>query len=530
MVVNKWKAAAAIGAAAALYRGVPLKPRRIGQDEHVQVEPSEDKQWPYRSGNSDKLELTMEPVRAPSGSRSGSAPSDGEMTEESVDVVVVGGAAAGLSSAACLAHEGLKAVVIEKNENPGDIWRSRYHRLHLHDIVEECHLPHLDMPGSFPKYPSREEFARYLDAYWQCLGLDVRRLHVVEAADKQLGKWKVTVRNVLTGQRTLFTSTHLVIANGIYNDPMIPKLDNEDSFKGLKVHSSRYTNAKDLGLVDKKVLVVGWGNSGSEIAVDLVEHGARPTLLARSPQVLVPRHVMQYSQEVLYTHLKPMGKLPFGWLLFLPVGALIDIWAKIEAARTFKADLAELGFLQHWAGPLLNFVMNDAPPVMDVGTVESAKAGKLKVINDGIKGLYETGVVYDDGSKEEYDAIVFATGYNMFSGHQHFFSKELAEKVGLGVHVIKDKWLLPGSEDPDVSNLWFIYGRLQFIRDAAPGMARKILAKTPGKPDLNPTPFSNTWTCFALEHLVVWVSQLLYRASLFCQSHHVYASRLSIAD
>lgn len=509
MPLNAWKSAAAAGALAALYRGVPLKPRRMGQSAEIQPQGCEDENWPHRADNGDKLELTQHPVRLsqPSTSSIDEAADDGRIVEEEVDVVVVGGAAAGLSSAACLAHEGLKVVVLEKNEQAGDIWRSRYHRLHLHDIAEECHLPHLPLPDSFPKYPSRQQFAQYLDAYWKCLGLDLRLLHVVESAEKDAsGKWKVSVRNVTTRGKTLFTATHLVIANGIYNDPLIPALENASEYQGLQLHSSRYTNAKDLGLVNKKVLVVGWGNSGSEIAVDLVEHGAKPTLLARSPQVIVPRHVMQVAEEVIYTHLKPLGKIPFGWTLFLPIGAMLDIWAKFETRRTYKTDLSSLGFLPHWAGPLLNFIMNDAPPVMDVGTVQCAKDGKLKVINKGIKGMWKDGVVFEDGSQEAFDAVVFATGYNMFSGHQHFFSKDLAEKVGLGVSVLKDKWLLPGSEYPDVDNLWFIYGRLQFIRDSAPGMARKILAKTPGRPDLNPTPFTSTWTCFVLEHLIVLVS------------------------
>ena len=76
-----------------------------------------------------------------------------------------------------------------------------------------------------------------------------------------------------------------MLANGIYNDPIIPAFADMAVYNGRVVHSSRYTNATELGWVGKKVLVVGWGNSGSEIALDCVEHGALPTLLARSPQV-----------------------------------------------------------------------------------------------------------------------------------------------------------------------------------------------------------------------------------------------------
>jgi hypothetical protein len=75
---------------------------------------------------------------------------------EQFEVVIMGGAAAGLSLGACCKGQGINAVVLEKNGHCGDMWRSRYHRLHLHDIVEECDLPYMPTPKSFPVYPTRQ--------------------------------------------------------------------------------------------------------------------------------------------------------------------------------------------------------------------------------------------------------------------------------------------------------------------------------------------------------------------------------------
>eukprot|EP01083_Nonionella_stella_P251319 867221_1 len=94
------------------------------------------------------------------------------------------------------------------------------------------------------------------------------------------------------------------MACGVLCDAKILKFPGIDKFKGLIVHSTRYTNGTDLGLKNKKVLVIGWGNSGSEISLDLLEHGAKPTLLIRSGQVIVPHNIIIKVESLLWTHLK----------------------------------------------------------------------------------------------------------------------------------------------------------------------------------------------------------------------------------
>jgi hypothetical protein len=144
---------------------VQVGDRDIGQPEKAGVlEPAADKRWPSAERGGSGLELTREPVKV----RKSSCDVVAQETEgqerarafsepgEILDALVVGGAASGLAVSACLAKKGLRYVCVEKNEHNGDIWRSRYHRLHLHDIIEACHLPFFDMPTSFPVYPSRE--------------------------------------------------------------------------------------------------------------------------------------------------------------------------------------------------------------------------------------------------------------------------------------------------------------------------------------------------------------------------------------
>mmetsp|Transcript_35936 Transcript_35936/g.106542 ORF Transcript_35936/g.106542 Transcript_35936/m.106542 type:complete len:245 (+) Transcript_35936:91-825(+) len=141
-------AAVALPLAARAVRGAVLETRALGQPAVPQpASPAADAGWTHSTrtgsiGGSDLeiKDLTQRSVRVTLGAASRAAGSAETEPDEEVDVLVVGGAAAGLAASACCQREGLTCVVIEKNEASGDIWRSRYHRLHLHDIIEECHL------------------------------------------------------------------------------------------------------------------------------------------------------------------------------------------------------------------------------------------------------------------------------------------------------------------------------------------------------------------------------------------------------
>jgi len=421
-------------------------------------------------------------------------------------VLVVGGAAAGLAASACCQREGLTCVVIEKNEASGDIWRSRYHRLHLHDIIEECHLPLLQMPATYPTYPSREQFARYLANYRSVLGLRVEyRSLVAGMAPSQAagGGWAVDVARLDGASRKRFVARNVIFANGVYNDALLPPLQGKGRFCGKIVHSSRYTNATDLGWANgKRVLVVGWGNSGSEIALDLVEHGARPTLLARSPQVVVPRDHLQLAQRLLHSHLNPLLALPFGWLALLPVLLLTDPVLKLAARIKYGGSLARAGLPQHWKGPLLRLLTEGVPPMMDVGTVQACIDGRIAVRREGLAGIDADGrVVFSDGSAEPFDGIVLATGYHLFSGHRHFLDAASLQRLGTGKEAIKTGSVVPGCE-LRLPNVWALFGRLQMIRDAAPALGRRIARRVHGGSRWRG---AASWVWWVVEHvLIAW--------------------------
>eukprot|EP00478_Filoreta_tenera_P002695 GABV01002803.1.p1 GENE.GABV01002803.1~~GABV01002803.1.p1 ORF type:complete len:192 (+),score=40.14 GABV01002803.1:24-578(+) len=117
------------------------------------------------------------------------------------------------------------------------------------------------------------------------MNLDVRLNHRCTSAEKKGNLWTVTVST--HGETVVFTANRLVIASGECHTPMMPSWTNMDAFKGEILHSSAYKTGENYK--DKRVLVVGTGNSGSEIALDLWEWGAKPFLLSRSPAQFVAR-------------------------------------------------------------------------------------------------------------------------------------------------------------------------------------------------------------------------------------------------
>jgi cation diffusion facilitator CzcD-associated flavoprotein CzcO len=146
------------------------------------------------------------------------------------------------------------------------------------------------------------------------------------------------------------------------------------------------------------VLVVGFGNSGGEIAVDLCEHGAQSVALAvRSPVNVIPRDLFGIPATAFAI---AQRKLP------PPVADALNA----PLVRRRYGDLARYGLSKAAEGPLTQIRMRGRIPLIDVGTVGLIRSGEIKV-RPGISAFTERGVIFADGSMEEFDAVILATGY-----------------------------------------------------------------------------------------------------------------------
>jgi len=308
------------------------------------------------------------------------------------EVIIVGAGAAGLAAAGALKQRGIAAQLLEQDAAIGGTWARRYDRLHLHTIRALSGLPGLALPKGVSKYPSRDEYVAYLRDYARHFALDVRTNFPVRRIESRLEASTGRVEWHATGSAGEVAAPVVVVSIGQYRVPRIPAWPGRDDFRGELIHSVDYRNAAPFA--GKRVLVVGAGNSGAEIATDLVEQGAAFVALAvRTPPAIVPRD--PFGRPVQRT----------GMLLSrLPV-RLADRLARLTA-RLVLGDLTRYGFPQAEWRPYSRVTV----PVIDVGFVDVLKRGHVQIRRELVR-LTQTDAVFADGHAEPFDAIVAATGF-----------------------------------------------------------------------------------------------------------------------
>ncbi|MEO6135609.1 MAG: NAD(P)/FAD-dependent oxidoreductase [Ginsengibacter sp.] len=304
------------------------------------------------------------------------------------NTLIIGASAAGLASAACLKQKGIPFIILEKEEAVGIKWRNHYDRLHLHTSKNQSALPFKKF-STPSKYPSRTDVVEYLDQYVKELEIDPVYNCTVQSVEKIDEHWETRTAN------ECYQSRNVIIATGLNNIPKIPNWNGLDSFKGKKLHSSAYKNGKEFS--GQKVLVVGFGNSACEQAICLVENGASPSLSVRSAVNIIPRDILGFP-------VLEMGKLTS----FLPARLADKINAPL--IKLIVGDIRKLGLKKSNLGPKEQIEKLNRIPLLDIGTVKLIKEGRIKVFGDIIR-IENNLVFFEDGRSENFDAIIFATGY-----------------------------------------------------------------------------------------------------------------------
>jgi cation diffusion facilitator CzcD-associated flavoprotein CzcO len=199
------------------------------------------------------------------------------------EVIVVGAGPSGLAASACLSMRGVPSLVLERDDCVGSLWRKRtYDRLSLHLPKYASALPHAPHPADAPNYLPRDDFVRYLDGYAERFGVRTRLRRDVRAArfDAARWRWDVEAVDLQTGEAERYAPRFLVVATGSYDEKFVPEVPGLEGFPGKVMHASEYRSAE--GMMGKTVLVVGCGNSGMEIALDLAQAGAITSIVVRS--------------------------------------------------------------------------------------------------------------------------------------------------------------------------------------------------------------------------------------------------------
>ena len=352
------------------------------------------------------------------------------MSQNDTDVLIIGAGPAGLATAYALKQLGIECRVIERGKQVGYAWTQTYESLTLHTGKHFSHLPGMKFSPSTPLFPSKNNLLEYLSGYVETFKLnietDCNSTHVSHIDNR----WKVDT------SREEKRARFLVIATGIISNPFLPALDGQEKFNGRIIHSAEYR--KPDGYRDKRVLVIGIGNSAAEITVELARHGVDVTISIRSGANVVPLKL--FGVPIQY-HSILVQKLPL-------------------SVRNMMVKVMEK-FIKVLKGPPVlpkpSYSVLDRQPLIGYKIVNEIRKGRVKQ-RGGIKEFTEGGVVYENGATEDFDDVILATGFRsalgMFDGAISLDERGFARRDGV-VSV----------DHPDLYSVGHNYGTIGGLRN-----------------------------------------------------------------
>jgi putative flavoprotein involved in K+ transport len=296
----------------------------------------------------------------------------GASAAERFDVVVIGGGQAGLSVGYYLARKGLRFLILDGNERVGDSWRKRWDSLRLFTPARFDSLVGMPFPAPADYFPTRDEMADYLEAYARRFELPIQTGTQVQSLTKRDGRFLIKTN------RGEIEANQVVVAMASYQKPRIPELTFALDPEIVQLHSTAYKNPEQLR--DGPVLIVGAGNSGAEIGIELARKGHQVWMSGRDT-----------------------GQVPFkigsfwGRWLLAPL-VLRFLFHRVLTIKTPMGRKARPKML-HKGGPLIRTRQSD------LQAIGVRRAPRVVGTKDGLPLL-------EDGSMIDVKNVVWCTGFH----------------------------------------------------------------------------------------------------------------------
>lgn len=327
----------------------------------------------------------------------------------SARVCIVGGGPSGLIMARALRAAGIEYELIERHSDVGGIWDPEnpgspmYESAHFISSKYTSYFYGYPMPASYPDYPGYRQLRDYIRSFAAEYDLYAHATLGNGVAEAKLmgGRWQVRLAD---GQRREYS--HLVCANGVTWEPNLPHYPGQDTFSGELRHSSTFRHPGEFA--GRRVLVVGAGNSGVDIACDAALCARAAFLSVRRGYRFIPKHIFGVPLDVF---INEGGELPAGITVPEDPSELID---------------ALVGDLTRYGLPKPDHAALASHPIVNDQIIHHLNHGNITAKGDVAEFRGDT-VVFTDGSSEQIDLVLFATGYeyaipyvskNLFEWHQ----------------------------------------------------------------------------------------------------------------
>jgi cation diffusion facilitator CzcD-associated flavoprotein CzcO len=315
-------------------------------------------------------------------------------------VCVIGAGSSGIAAAKALQDGGFAFDCFEASDRIGGNWvfknrngmSAAYRSLHINTSRERMEYADFPMPSSYPDFPHHTHIAAYFDAYVDHFGLRDRitfETRVERAEPRPDGGWDVT-----TDRHGTRTYDALFVANGHHWDPRWPEpaFPGHDRFRGVQIHAHDYVGDDPAFLRDKRVVVLGMGNSAMDIAVESSFHAQATYLAARRGAWVIPKYLFGRPLDTL----SPSAHIP------------LAVRQRMQRAtlRLMVGDMERYGL------PRPDHKLLEAHPTVSDDILSRIAHGEVTP-KPNIAELTETTVRFADGSEVEADVVVYCTGYKV---------------------------------------------------------------------------------------------------------------------
>lgn len=288
--------------------------------------------------------------------------------QKTYDLIIIGGGQSALACGYYLRRTNLDYIILDSQKECGGAWQQGWDFLTLFSPAQHSSLPGWMMPKSQNEFPTRDEVIDYVCQYEKRYKLPVKRPFEVKNVEKESDNFKIT-----TDKATFYSKT-IISATGTWNKPFIPDVPGKENFQGQQLHSAHYKNPE--AFVGKKVLIVGEGNSGAQILAEVSKVTDTIWAARKTPEFL-PDDV---DGRVLFDQ------------------ASAKYYAEQKGDK-FDMSKYNLG----------NIVM--------VPSVKEARGRDVLKAKGQFQEFYGRGVIWEDGSKEEFDAVIWCTGFGYATDH-----------------------------------------------------------------------------------------------------------------